>query len=287
MEISGKIIAVLEARSGQSAKTGSMWMSQEYVLETSEQYPKRMCFNVWGEDKIRQFGIQVGQELTVSFDIDAREYQGRWYNSLRDTHELLLQHRQHRLSRILKVRTIFLSKTSDRYMTKLYLVRHGETEENVKHILQGHMPGTLTQQGIEQAKEAVSQISDTAFDVCLCSDLKRCVDTVNILLEQRKDVPVIFSKLLRERDWGSITGVVVDREKGVEMPADVESLPAIRSRAKVFLDYVLQHYDGKNVLVVSHGFMLRIIQAVWRNVEHKEIVPMKNVEIRELVLCEE
>ncbi|MBQ7157622.1 MAG: DUF3127 domain-containing protein [Bacteroidaceae bacterium] len=83
MEISGKIIAVLEARSGQSAKTGSMWMSQEYVLETSEQYPKRMCFNVWGEDKIRQFGIQVGQELTVSFDIDAREYQGRWYNSLR------------------------------------------------------------------------------------------------------------------------------------------------------------------------------------------------------------
>jgi probable phosphoglycerate mutase len=172
-------------------------------------------------------------------------------------------------------------------MTKLYLVRHGETEENVKHILQGHMPGTLTQQGIEQAKEAVSQISDTAFDVCLCSDLKRCVDTVNILLEQRKDVPIIFTKLLRERDWGSITGVVVDREKGVEMPADVESLPAIRSRAKVFLDYVLQHYDGKNVLVVSHGFMLRIIQAVWRNVEHKEIVPMKNVEIRELVLCEE
>ena len=83
MEISGKIIAVLEARSGQSAKTGSMWMSQEYVLETSEQYPKRMCFNVWGEDKIRQFGIQVGQELTVSFDIDAREYQGRWYNDIR------------------------------------------------------------------------------------------------------------------------------------------------------------------------------------------------------------
>lgn len=169
-------------------------------------------------------------------------------------------------------------------MTKLYLVRHGETEENVKHILQGHMPGTLTQQGIEQAKEAVSQISDTAFDVCLCSDLKRCVDTVNILLEQRKDVPIIFTKLLRERDWGSITGVVVDREKGVEMPADVESLPAIRSRAKVFLDYVLQHYDGKKVLAVSHGFMLRIIQAVYRNVEHKEITPMKNVEIRILQL---
>jgi hypothetical protein len=83
MEISGKIIAVLEARSGQSRTTGNMWMSQEYVLETSEQYPKRICFNVWGEDKIKQFNIQNGQELTVSFDINAREYQGRWYNDIR------------------------------------------------------------------------------------------------------------------------------------------------------------------------------------------------------------
>lgn len=83
MEITGKIITVLDARSGQSKTTGNMWMSQEYVIETSEQYPKRVCFNVWGEDKIRQFNIQVGQELTVSFDINAREYQGRWYNDVR------------------------------------------------------------------------------------------------------------------------------------------------------------------------------------------------------------
>ncbi len=83
MEITGKIITVLEARSGQSKTTGNMWMSQEYVIETSEQYPKRVCFNVFGEDKIRQFNIQVGQELTVSFDINAREYQGRWYNDIR------------------------------------------------------------------------------------------------------------------------------------------------------------------------------------------------------------
>lgn len=83
MEITGKIITVLEARSGQSKTTGNTWMSQEYVIETSEQYPKRVCFNVFGEDKIRQFNIQVGQELTVSFDINAREYQGRWYNDVR------------------------------------------------------------------------------------------------------------------------------------------------------------------------------------------------------------
>ena len=83
MEITGKIIAVLPARSGVSARTGSEWKVQEYVLETQEQYPRKMCFDVFGSDKIDQFNIQLGEVLTVSFDIDAREYQGRWYNSIR------------------------------------------------------------------------------------------------------------------------------------------------------------------------------------------------------------
>ena len=82
MELSGKIIAVLEPRSGVS-KTGNNWKVQEYVLETHDQYPRRMCFDVFGEDKINNFNIQIGEELNVSFDIDAREWQGRWFNSIR------------------------------------------------------------------------------------------------------------------------------------------------------------------------------------------------------------
>ncbi|KAA5621469.1 histidine phosphatase family protein, partial [Pseudomonas aeruginosa] len=83
-------------------------------------------------------------------------------------------------------------------MTRLYLLRHGETEENVKHVLQGHMPGTLTQKGMEQAIEAVEQLRSTAFDVCLSSDLKRCVDTTSIVLEHlEQDIPVVYTKLLR------------------------------------------------------------------------------------------
>lgn len=82
MEITGKIIAVLEPRGGVS-KSGNNWMVQEYVLETQEQYPRKMCFDIFGEDKIKQFNIQAGEELTVSFDIDAREWQGRWFNSIR------------------------------------------------------------------------------------------------------------------------------------------------------------------------------------------------------------
>ena len=82
MELTGKIIAVLPERGGVS-KAGNEWKIQEYVLETMEQYPRKMMFNVFGADRIAQFNIQVGETLTVSFDIDAREWQGRWFNSIR------------------------------------------------------------------------------------------------------------------------------------------------------------------------------------------------------------
>lgn len=83
MELTGKIIAVMEARGGVSARTGNSWKTQEYVLEVPGQYPKRCLFNVFGEDRINQFNIQNGDELTIQFDIDAREYNGRWYNDIR------------------------------------------------------------------------------------------------------------------------------------------------------------------------------------------------------------
>lgn len=83
MEITGKITHALEVRSGVSARSGSNWMMQTFVIETHEQYPRRCAFEVFGEDRLKEFNIQVGEELTVSFDIDAREYQGRWYNSVR------------------------------------------------------------------------------------------------------------------------------------------------------------------------------------------------------------
>lgn len=83
MEITGKVIAVLPLKSGVSASTGNEWSTQDYVIETAGTYPAKCCFNVFGEDKIKAMDIKVGEELTVSFDIDAREYQGRWFNSIR------------------------------------------------------------------------------------------------------------------------------------------------------------------------------------------------------------
>ena len=83
MEITGKIIAVLPANSGTSARTGNPWMSQTYVIETQGQYPKKLAFDVFGEERIKQFNIKQGEELTVSFDIDAHEYNNRWFNQIR------------------------------------------------------------------------------------------------------------------------------------------------------------------------------------------------------------
>lgn len=83
MEIKGRIIAVLDKKQGTSQKDGKAWASQEFVIETMEQYPKRCVFNVFGEDKLKQFNIQQGSEYLVKFDINAREYNGRWYNDVR------------------------------------------------------------------------------------------------------------------------------------------------------------------------------------------------------------
>ncbi|MCK5820837.1 MAG: DUF3127 domain-containing protein [Bacteroidales bacterium] len=80
MEITGKIIEILEEKSGESSKGG--WRKQEYILETQAQYPKKICFMVWG-DKIDDFGIKENQDVEVSIDIESREYNGRWYTDVK------------------------------------------------------------------------------------------------------------------------------------------------------------------------------------------------------------
>lgn len=80
MEIRGTIIQVIPEQSGTSAR--GPWRKQEYVLETQADYPKKICFIVWG-DKIDQFAIRQGQQLSVDVDLESREYNGRWYTDVR------------------------------------------------------------------------------------------------------------------------------------------------------------------------------------------------------------
>ena len=83
MELIGKAIAALPVKSGVSQRTGEQWQSREYVIETQEQYPKKMCFEVFGTDKLKEFNIRNNDLIKVNFDITAREYNGKWYNSIR------------------------------------------------------------------------------------------------------------------------------------------------------------------------------------------------------------
>lgn len=82
MEFKGTIIATLPVKSGTS-KAGKPWSMGQYVIESEGEYKKKMCFDVFGEEKIREFDIRTGEKMTVKFDIDSNEYNGRWYNSIR------------------------------------------------------------------------------------------------------------------------------------------------------------------------------------------------------------
>ena len=83
MEIVGKIIQVLPAQEGVSKSTGNPWKIQSYILETLEQYPRKVCFEIFGEDRIKNNPCEIDQIVTVSFDIESREFNGRWYTSIR------------------------------------------------------------------------------------------------------------------------------------------------------------------------------------------------------------
>lgn len=80
MEIKGKIIVALPAQGGVS-KNGKEWSRQDYVIETQEKYPKKIAFSVMN-DNIMNFGLTVGQEVNIHVDINATEWNGKWYNSI-------------------------------------------------------------------------------------------------------------------------------------------------------------------------------------------------------------
>jgi hypothetical protein len=80
LELTGKIVTVLPEKTGTSSR--GPWRKQEYVIEIPGDYPKQVCFMVWG-DKIDQFSVVEGETMTVHFDLESREYNGRWYTDVK------------------------------------------------------------------------------------------------------------------------------------------------------------------------------------------------------------
>ena len=178
---------------------------------------------------------------------------------------------------------------------KLYIARHGQTEENVRRVLQGQMPGHLTEEGISQAKALREKLKDTHFDYFFTSDLKRAVDSTQIICEPHGDTEIQLEPLLRERDFGIHTGGPYLKISHALDPS-AETMEQVAQRAADFLNTTLaleqESVNGTsvpsdhslNVLAVSHGLFLRVLQAVFYSVEVREIEKMENAEVRVLEL---
>lgn len=168
-------------------------------------------------------------------------------------------------------------------MLKLYLVRHGETEENVSHILQGQMPGKLDATGIQQAESVRDNMRDTPIDVFVASDLQRAVETCKIIAEPHHG-EVVQTSLLRERDWGDLTGRYIPDIKEEEWNGNIESIEHLLARAQNFITWLKVTYPDKTVLAVGHGIINKAIQSVYFKKPMSQIQKMTNGEVRVLIL---
>ena len=170
--------------------------------------------------------------------------------------------------------------------TTIFLVRHGETVDNARQIMQGRVQGDLNERGREQALETARRLADEHIDVVISSDLRRAVQTAEIIA-QPHGLPVVQTPLLEERDWGSFTGRYIPDLRGEQWPDDIESEADLLSRARTLLIYIAATYPGKRVVAVGHGIINKAILAVYAGCTMREVQRMLNAEVRVLTTTAE
>lgn len=153
----------------------------------------------------------------------------------------------------------------------IYIVRHGETEWNLKRIVQGQMDSPLTDLGISQAKDLAKELREIKFDLVFSSDLLRAKKTAEIIAAEHK-LTVETTELLRERAFGKLEGKPVEALRAFEdlfaklkheeifvykSSPDVESDKEITTRLITFLRETAITHAGKKILVVTHGGVMR------------------------------
>jgi probable phosphoglycerate mutase len=171
-------------------------------------------------------------------------------------------------------------------MTTIFLVRHGETVDNARQIMQGQTQGELNEKGREQARQVAERLAEEQVDAVVASDLHRAIQTAEYIAAQH-GLSVTTTPLLRERDWGSFTGCFIPDLKGKVWPDDIESEEALLLRARAFLLYILATYPGKRVVAVGHGIMNKAILAVYARCPMREVQRMMNAEVRILTASAE
>lgn len=192
-------------------------------------------------------------------------------------------------------------------MTKLYLVRHGETMDNAAQIMQGQTPGRLNDVGIQQAKEVARKMANDHIDVFVSSDLYRSMQTCAIIARPHLEADMQLkgagdsaaflteddilqrietTPLIRERDWGDFTGKFIPSlpKDPKDWPDNIESLERMKSRAQNFLTWLKVAYPDKTILAVGHGIINKAIQSVYYKRPMNQIEKMANAEVRVLIL---
>lgn len=170
--------------------------------------------------------------------------------------------------------------------TVLFLVRHGETVDNARQIMQGQTQGCLNEKGREQARVVAERLAAESIDAIVASDLQRAIQTAEMIAELH-GLPVVTTPLLRERDWGGFTGRFIPDLKGEVWPDDIESEEALLARARTFLIYITATYPGKRVVAVGHGIFNKAILAVYAQCPMREVQRMMNAEVRILTVSAE
>lgn len=142
---------------------------------------------------------------------------------------------------------------------KLIITRHGETEENLNKIWQGHLPGKLTKKGIEQARKLANRLKDKNIDVIMSSDLARASDTAKEIAKFHKDVPIYFTEDLRERFLGYLQGKKITKElekilfeRELCGETNIESIEDIELRAKEIIKRLLKNFSDNTILLIGH-----------------------------------
>lgn len=158
-------------------------------------------------------------------------------------------------------------------MTTFYLVRHGETEWNVKDLLQGTSDSPLTEKGINDAKNVAKKLKNIKFDLVFSSDLLRAKRTAEIIALEHK-LTVETNNLLRERYFGHLEGKpndeyrnwakafkdLTDEERFTsKISDDIESDEEIATRLLQFIREIAIGNPGKTILAVSHGGIIKTL----------------------------
>ena len=170
--------------------------------------------------------------------------------------------------------------------TIISLVRHGETVDNARQVMQGQTQGSLNERGREQARKVAERLMGEQVDAVVSSDLRRAIQTAEIIAAPH-GLPVKKTVLLRERDWGSFTGRYIPDLRGEAWPDDIETEEALLLRARSFLQYITATYPGKKVVAVGHGIINKAILAVWAGCPMREVQRMMNAEVRVLTTSAE